>query len=152
MKYFMYSLILSLFTLFFLWCSIGYSQYGADLIYHHLNLEGMFIRFRDSFKFSYNFIDDIRNIKMLTNAVNKMSIANWVEGSIANSANLHFASGDNIFSFIVCAFNIFISPLTTIAWSGILFIYITCSGLQILFTIIDIVICIIDFVFFPMFI
>lgn len=146
------SLMTSMMIIFIIWVAIGYKQYGNDLIHHHINLRYMFSRFKSTFV-SYNILDDLKNIKFLTATFSKNSLGGKVANIIATQNGINLAlDTNNVWTFLLQALTILISPISSILFGLTLFIYITGSATMILVSIVDLIIICLEFVFVPQFV
>lgn len=146
------SIMLSMMLIFIIWCTIGYQEYGAELINKHIDLRYMFIRFRSEF-FSYNILDDLHNIKNLTATFSANSMGGMLLRNATVMTNAQAVlNSSNIVTFIIQALTILISPITSILYGITLLIYILGSGLLIILAIVDLLLICLEFVFMPVFI
>lgn len=153
-KRIIFALFLSLMLLFFVWTVIGFQQYGADLTSKHLNFYAMFVRFRNDFEAiqGYNFLDVIDEIKGLTNNFSNISILNWFEHTLASALNFNLDSNNDLMKLLTSFFNALFDPIVSFLYVCSLIVYLLGSIVMLLKSILFAMSCIINFIFFPLFI
>ena len=151
MKKLILSLGMTCMFVFFLWAGLGYKQYGADIINHHLNLEGMILRFKATY-FSYDLINDLNNIQDITSTFSQSTFASKLATVMGLSLNTFIPVGKDMFSFVVNAFTILLSPVASLMYGLTMILYITGSSIILAISLINQITQILQFVLFPMFI
>ena len=151
MKTIIFGFVSSMFILFVVWTALAYQQYGFDLVNHHLNLEGMFIRIKSTWS-TYNVYDDIKNLYTLSENFANYSIGKFAQIILEDLTGIDIAHNNDFIKFLTNFVDILISPINSILFGTALIIYITGSSLQLAITFIGVLLEVFGFVFNPMFI
>lgn len=135
-----------------IWVAIGYDRYGSDLLNHHLNLQAMVTKVKDTW-YSFNIYDNIKMIMKLTNYFGEFSEANFINKFMIALTGIDPLPKNNDFlTFVFNAFNILISPINCLLFGfALLFTLIYCIFMLII-TCSSILMQILEFIFNPMFI
>lgn len=151
MKKIIFSLVGSIFFLFFIWTLLAYKQYGGDLIYHHLNLEGMVSRIKDSW-ITYSVYDDIKGILDLLDGFEDFTTIGIIRNSIKTFTGVDLSFSNDILQFFSNVLSVLLDPIQTFFFSIGLALYGTYSSIRLLITMLSVLFECLSFVFNPMFI
>lgn len=145
------SMCLSIMTLFVIWTSIAYYQYGSDIIYHHLNLQGMFIRIKNAWV-SYNIYDLVHDMIDNLYAFDSISIMAHLE-ELADTLNWNWDFNNNdILHALVRVAEMFVSPVYGIFASVYIPVALFVPSIRFLITALSVILECLAFVFNPLFI
>ena len=151
MKKIIFSMVGSLFIFMIIWTAIFFKEYTInDIPYVHLDLEGMFTRFKISWS-SYNIYDLWKEILKTTNKIGSYTPVAKAADFLLKSYNAPQYEND-IVKFVINAFSVIIDPIFGILYSAIVLLNTFRIVVVIIGTIADVILQCLGFVFNPLFI